>query len=361
MNLKHIGWDDYFERIFSAYRNEGLIPARIIRETHHIYVVQAESGEHAAQVGGLFHYNAVRKSDYPTVGDWVAMSESGGTFIIEKVLERKSCFSRKAAGYRKSSDREADEQVIAANIDILFIVNSLDGGRNFNLRGIERYIAMARESGARPVIVLNKADMCEDGEQTLREASIAEDIPVHLVSALTGHGLDGLIKSCTPLSTIALAGPSGVGKSALINSLLGDERLRTGAQRPHDLRGRHTTTHKELFFLPGGLMLIDTPGMRELGLWAEEGSIDDAFTDISIIAGHCKFRDCTHQGEPGCAVQQALTQGTLDYARYNNYLEMKNELSFLNSKNDLKARMEKKARQKKLSKMIKKHYFKGRP
>lgn len=356
MNLIQIGWDDFFEQTFSIHRNQGLMPARIIRETHHIYTVQAESGRHTAQVSGLFHYYAVRKSDFPTIGDWVAVSESGGTFIIEKVLERKSCLSRKAAGARKSSGREADEQVIAANIDVLFIVNSLDGGRNFNLRGIERYIAMARESGARPVIVLNKADLCDDREQALREACIDEGIPVHLVSALTGHGLEGLIKSCPPMATIALAGPSGVGKSALINTLLGDERLRTGAQRPDDLRGRHTTTHKELFFLSGGLMLIDTPGMRELGLWAEEESIDGTFTDISSIAGQCKFRDCTHQGEPGCAVQQALAQGTLDYTRYNNYLDMKNEISFLNSKNDFKARMEKKAKQKKLSKMIKKHF-----
>jgi ribosome biogenesis GTPase len=356
MNLKQLGWNDFFDRIFSAYKDQGMIPARIVRETHHIYVVETESGRHTAQVGGLFHYNAIRKSDYPTVGDWVAVSESGGACIIEKVLERKSSFSRQAAGSRKSSGRQADEQVIAANIDILFIVNSLDGGRNFNLRGIERYIAMAQEGGARPVIVLNKADLCEDGEQALREASIAKDIPVHLVSALTGHGLDGLVKSCPPMSTIALSGPSGVGKSALINALLGDERLRTGAQRPHDLRGRHTTTHKELFFLPGGLMLIDTPGMRELGLWGDDGGIDSAFSDISSLAEACKFRDCTHQGEPGCAVQAALAQGALDYARYNNYLEMKSELSFLHSKNDFKARMEKKARQKQLSRMIKKHY-----
>jgi ribosome biogenesis GTPase len=350
MNIKQLGWDDFFEQRFSQYRNHGLIPARIIRETRHIYDVQEESGRHTAQVSGLFHYTAVRRSDYPTIGDWVVMNETDGTFVIEKVLERRSSFSRKTAG------REMDEQVIAANIDMLFIVNGLDGGRNFNMRGIERYIAMTVESGARPVIVLNKSDLCEDTEQALREAGFSGDIPVHIVSALTGHGLDELIAGCAPMSTIALAGPSGVGKSALVNALLGDERMQTGAQRPDDLRGRHTTTHKELFFLPGGLMLIDTPGLRELGLWTDEQSIDSAFLDISGIAGECRFRNCTHQSEPGCAVQMALSEGRLDHARYENYLGLKKEVSFLNSKTDLKARLEKKSKEKKLSKMIKDHY-----
>ena len=350
MTLKELGWNEFFEERFSQYRGHGLTPARIVRETRHVYDIQAESGRHRAEISGLFHYTAVTRADYPTIGDWVLVSETDGTFIIEKVLERRTSFSRKSAG------REMDEQVIAANIDILYIVNSLDGGRNFNMRGIERYIAMAEESGAKPVIVLNKSDLCEDKESAFREAGFSRDVPVHIVSALTGHGLAELAGPCAAGSTITFTGPSGVGKSALINALTGEEKLRTGAQRADDLRGRHTTTHKEMFFLPGGQMLIDTPGLRELGLWADENAIDSAFPDITGLAGKCRFRDCSHSSEPGCAVQKALAEGMLDYARYENYLGMKREISFLNSKTDIKSGIERKSKEKKLSKFIKNYY-----
>ncbi len=353
MKLEQLGWNDFFEQAYSQYRNRGLSPARVVRETRHIYDVMSESGKHTVQVSGTFQYTAVMRSDYPTIGDWVALSEHDGTFVIEKVLERRTSFSRKTAG------RDIDEQVIAANIDILFIVNGLDGGRNFNPRGIERYIAMAQESDAKPFIVLNKSDLCQDRDGALREACFPGDIPVHIVSAVTGDGLGELIGSCPSMSTIALAGPSGVGKSALINALLGEDKIRTGAQRPDDLRGRHTTTHKELFFLSGGQMLIDTPGLRELGLWTDERAVNDAFSDISDIAKNCRFRNCTHQTEPGCAVLQALAEGAIDRARYGNYLEMRNEISFLNSKTDINAKIERKAKEKKLSKIIK-NYNKDR-
>lgn len=349
MDLNQLGWNEFFEQEFSHLREQGLIPGRIVRETHHIYDVHTADGRHPAQISGLFHYRAAARADFPTIGDWVAMTESGGTYVIEKVFARKSRFSRKTAG------REIDEQVIAANIDILFIVNGLDGGRNFNMRGIERYLAMAADGGARPVIVLNKADLCEDREQTLREAYVCTEMPVHLVSAHTGEGLDELVKSYGPV-TVALTGPSGVGKSALINALLGKEIARTGEQRQDDLRGRHTTTHKELFILKGGMMLIDTPGLKELGLWADKDSINGAFTDISEIAGGCRFRGCSHQGEPGCEVQKALAEGRIDHARYENYLSMRGEIAFLNSKTDARSRLDRKAKEKRLSKIIKQYY-----
>ncbi len=348
MNLQQMGWSDYFETRFSPFRTHGLIPGRVVRESRHIYDVCTESGRYTSRISGHFQYTAAARSDYPTVGDWVSLRDSDGTLTIEKVLERRSSFSRRAAG------GEFDEQVIAANIDILCIVSALDGGRSFNLRGIERYLALAMESGSRPVVVLNKVDLAADAEAARLEAqSVSPEVPIHAVSALTGQGLDELCRSFAAGATVALTGPSGVGKSALINALLGEEKLRTGAQREDDLRGRHTTTHKELFFLPGGAMLIDTPGLRELGLWGDEDGLDGAFSDIAEIARKCRFRDCSHRGEPGCAVQKELSEGNLEHARYENYLELRSELAYLNSRADVKSRLERKAREKELSRLVK--------
>jgi len=349
MDLNQLGWNEFFERGFSPLREQGLVPGRIVRETHHLYDVFTTGGRCPAQISGLFHYRAAVRSDYPTIGDWVAMIESDGTYIIEKVLARQSSFSRKSAG------SQLGEQIIAANIDMLFIVNALDGGRNFNMRGIERYLAMAEEGAIRPVIVLNKSDLCRDRGQALREASVCANLPVHLVSAFTGEGLNELIESCGA-ATVALTGPSGVGKSALINAMLGKEIARTGVQRQYDLRGRHTTTHKEIFFLEGGMMLIDTPGLKELGLWADKDSVNGAFADIYEIGRGCRFNDCAHLGEPGCEVRKALDDGRIDHARYENYLSMRSEVSFLDSKVDVRSRLERKAKEKKLSKLIKKFY-----
>ena len=349
MKLSKLGWNETHEKNFELLKQQGLKQGRVVKESRHIYQVYGEDGMLQAEISGHFHYTAVCKSDYPTVGDWVAMRTAEGMAIIEKVLPRLTVFSRKVAG------EETEEQVVSSNIDYLCIVCGLDGGRNFNLRGLERYLAMTKEGGAQPVIVLNKVDLCVHRQDVLRQAqSVGGDIPIYLVSALSGEGIRELGMSFPEGTTVAFTGPSGVGKSALINSLMGEEVQATGLQREADLRGRHTTTHKELFFLEGGAMVIDTPGMRELQLWGSEESLEDIFSEIYEAAENCRFRDCTHQGEPGCAVQQLLVEGGLDIERYQNYLDMRAELTYLESRVTEKGRLDRKNQQKELSRRIKK-------
>jgi ribosome biogenesis GTPase len=347
MNIQVLGWNEFFELQFQPYKGQGLSAGRVLKEVRHLYTVYTAEGVREGEVSGRFHFTAMNRSDYPTVGDWVVLRQFDDCAIIEAVLPRKSSFSRKTAG------NETQEQVVAANIDHLCIVCGLDGGRNFNLRGIERYIAMTVEGGAAPVVILNKVDLCDDREGILLQArSVAGDLPVHLVSALTGEGMAALSKGFDTGATVAFTGHSGVGKSSLINSLLKREALKTGEVREGDLRGRHTTTHKELFFLEGGAMVIDTPGMRELQLWGDEGSLDETYGEIHEAAKRCRFADCSHQNEPGCAVQQLLVDGALDIGRYENYLDMRAELRFLESKVSEKKRLERKGREKELSKFI---------
>ncbi len=342
-----LGWNIFFETQFQLFKEQGLSAGRVLKEVRHLYTVHTREGILEGEVSGRFQFKATDKSDYPTVGDWVALRSLDTCCIIENVLPRKSAFSRKGAG------NVTREQVVAANIDHLCIVCGLDGGRNFNLRGIERYIAMTVEGGAAPVIILNKVDLCADREDILLQTkSISGDIPIHIVSALSGEGIEGLSVAFDAGSTIAFAGHSGVGKSSLINTLLNRETIKTGEVRESDLRGRHTTTHKELFFLEGGAMVIDTPGMRELQLWGNEESLEETFSDIHEAAKRCRYADCSHQNEPGCAVQQMLTDGSLDMGRYENYLDMRAELRFLESKVSEKKRLERKGREKELSKRI---------
>jgi ribosome biogenesis GTPase len=353
MKLKKWGWDTANETEFSYFKEQGLIAGRIVLESKHLYEVETEAGRKEAKVSGHFRYTAVRRSDFPTIGDWVALRIEENQTIIEHLLKRKSSFSRKTAGI------ETDEQIIAANIDILFIVLGLDGGRNFSAGGLERYLARALDSGSTPVVILNKADLCEDPEEKLFEAETsAPDAPVHVTSAMTGEGLDVLSGYLTPGKTAAFTGPSGVGKSALINALFGEEKQLTGSIRDSDLRGRHTTTRKELFLLPSGGILIDSPGLKELQLWGDEESLNETFSEITEFAENCKFRDCSHQNEPGCAVQQALAEGAIDHRRFENYLDMKRELRFLESRQTEKRRLEAKAKDKRIAKFLKKNYQK---
>jgi len=349
MNIEKLGWNEFFEHQFQPFKEQGLSIGRVFKEVRHIYTVYTAGGVLNGEVSGRFQFTAPNRSDYPTVGDWVVLRAYDDYAIIEEILPRKSSFSRKVAG------NKTQEQVVAANIDHLCIVCGLDGGRNFNLRGIERYIAMTVEGGATPVIILNKADLCDDREGVLLQAqSVAGDIPIHMLSALTGEGMDSFVTGFNSGATVAFTGRSGVGKSSLINALLRRAEIKTGAVQKRDLRGRHTTTHKELFFLDGGAMVIDTPGMRELQLWGDEESLEETYCEIYEAAKRCRFADCSHQNEPGCAVQKLLIDGSLDMGRYENYIEMRAELRFLESKVSEKKRLEIKGREKELSKLIRK-------
>ena len=345
MSKESWGWNCSLEEEYEKRKNGSLTAGRVIKEVRHIYTLTMETASEEeeflqAEVSGAFQYKAAGPADYPAIGDWVLFRRaSENKAIIEDVLPRVSCFSRKVAGDR------TEEQVLAANIDIIYLVFGINGGRNFTSGGLERYMTLAWDSGALPVIILNKADLCteEEKEKALLTAeNTAPGVDVHLVSAVTEEGFTELTSTLKPGKTIALTGPSGVGKSTIINALAGKTLQKTTAQREGDLRGRHTTTHKEIFRLPSGVILVDTPGLKEIQLWADEEALAEAFQDITELSAGCRFRDCSHQGEPGCAVQGALASGELEYRRYENYLELQKELQYLKTRQDASAaRLEK--------------------
>ena len=333
IDIIEYGWDDERTAEFESLAAPGLVPGRVVKQARDRSTLVTPLGESSAEVSGRFRHEAAGPADFPVVGDWAAVEPSGGgPALIHALLPRRSAFARKAAG------EGIEAQVAAANIDTVFLVSGLDG--DLNLRRIERYLAAALEGGAAPVLVLNKADLRPDLDEIVEEVrAVAPGVPVVAVSAHDEGGLAGLAPFLAPRKTIALLGSSGVGKSTIINRLLGEERFRTSPMSDAAAgRGRHTTTARELVRLPGGALLVDTPGMRELQLWSGEDGLDRAFEDIEALAARCRFPDCRHEGEPDCAVRDAAGKGLLDARRLESFLKLRREVRFLELKKDAKAR-----------------------
>ena len=351
MNLEAIGADARVLGAFERLRGEGLELARVARSQHDQYRLITSDGDVDAEPSGGLWFRSPDAASMPVVGDWVMARRAGESeAIVEAVLPRFSLFARQAAGKR------AERQAIAANIDVVFLVCGLDG--DFNLRRLERYLALAAESGATPVVVLNKADTASNLAELVRQTrTVAGDREAASISATTTGGIDPLRAFIGYGRTAALLGSSGVGKSTIVNGLLGEARLATGAVRASDSRGRHTTTHRELLPLPTGGAIIDTPGMRELQLWASEDSVDAAFSDIAELAARCRFGNCSHGAEPGCAVRAALEAGELDAARWASYGKLLGEARWHETQVDPNAARERKRKWKQIHKAMR-HFTK---
>jgi len=334
MDLKSIGWDKFFSDHFKKYKNENLIPARIVSEQKKSYIVYSENGELKASARGILWHHKGKKPDTPVVGDWVTIQllPEKNTANIKNILPRKSRFSRKASGGRKRySGGKIVEQIIVTNIDIGIITIGLD--RDFSLRRVERYLALVQGSGAAPLIVLNKADLCKDTKKRKKEVSrIASDIPVFTMTALKKGDVKVLNKYIKKGKTAAFIGSSGVGKSTIINQLFGYERQTVTEVSVSVGKGRHTTSRRELMILPNGGLLIDNPGMREVQLWADKDDLYEIFRDIEVLAQSCRFRKCQHGTDPGCAVQESMNKGEIEPNRFKNYIKMKSEVTTLAEK-----------------------------
>ncbi len=349
--LGALGWDGTFAEAFAPFAADGLVAARVVAEHRGRYIVAgAQVADTSAVLAGRLRHEARTRADLPAVGDWVAASRSAtadDVASIHAVLPRRSAFVRKVAG------EETAPQVVAANVDVALVVTALPA--EVNARRLERYLALAWESGALPAIVLTKTDLSDDvGREIGHAQALAPGVDVVALSSVTGAGLEVLDRLLQPGRTAVLLGPSGAGKSTLVNRLLGAEQLRTADVRA-DGKGRHTTTHRELVRLPGGALLIDTPGMRELQLWDADTGLGAAFADVYAFAAECRFGDCRHDTEPGCAVLAAVEAGQLPRERLEHWRKLERELAYLARRQDELALAADKSRAKSLERWYREH------
>jgi ribosome biogenesis GTPase len=353
-DLETLGWSAERDDQFEPYAAAGLLPGRVGAHHRGACLLYSPAGELPAEPSGRLRASASGQADLPTVGDWVAFcpAEGGGRSVVHAVLPRRSAFTRARRDLARRSPQAAEEQVLAANVDVALLVAGLAG--DLNLRRLARYLAAAWESGSEPVVVLTKTDLVADVHGAAAAVErIAVGVPVQPVSNLTGEGVEAVRELVGPGRTAALLGSSGAGKSSLVNRLLGRDAQAVREVRA-DGRGRHTTTHRELFLLPGGGLVVDTPGLRVIEPWAGEG-LDAAFGDLERLADGCRFRDCRHAGEPGCAVRQAIVAGELDEERLDGLRKLEREVAFLERRGDPRAQSEERKRWRAVSREYRRH------